>query len=110
MGKDTQLYKGCLRWGFLGIGAAAFFNMYVPWWNKDKSAIGYGLTGGEPTDAWKMINIHLWDWETLFNTQITLGLLCLLVLGVVYVLGLRQANGWVETKSRMDRLERLKNT
>jgi len=68
-GKETQLYKGSLRWGFLGVGSAAFMNMYLPWWNKDMSAIGYGLTGGIPTDSWKMINIHLWSWDDLFNTH-----------------------------------------
>ena len=50
VGKDTRIYKGALRYGFLGIGAAAFMDMFLPWWKKDISAIGYGLTGGIPTD------------------------------------------------------------
>jgi len=27
-GKETQLYEGGLRWGFLGIGAAGFADMF----------------------------------------------------------------------------------
>jgi hypothetical protein len=107
VGKQTQLYKGALRWGFLGIGAAAFMNMYIPWWNKDMSAIGYGLTGGIPTDSWKMINIHLWSWDNLFNTHIILGLLCLLAIVAVYILGLKQANRWVKEQEKKERLHRL---
>lgn len=109
VGKQTQLYKGALRWGFLGIGAAAFMNMYIPWWKKDMSAIGYGLTGGIPTDSWKMINIHLWQWNDLFNLHITLGMICLVSLTAIYALGLRQANNWVKEKARLDRLARIRN-
>ena len=107
--KDTQLYKGAVRWGFLGIGAAAFINMFAPWWNKDISAIGYGTTGGIPTDSWKMINIHLWEWDALFNVHITLGMLCLAALGAIYVLGLKQAMAWEKLKTKQDRLAKLRN-
>lgn len=108
VGKDTQIYKGALRWGFLGIGAAAFINIFAPWWNKDITAIGYGLTGGIPTDSWKMINIHLWQWDALFNVHITLGLVCLTALTISYLLGLKQANHWIKEQERLVRLERLK--
>lgn len=60
LGKDTQLYKGSLRWGFLAIGAAAFMDIFTPWYNRDISAIGYGMTGNIHTDSFKMINVHLW--------------------------------------------------
>jgi hypothetical protein len=60
LGKDTQLYKGSLRWGFLAIGAAAFMDIFTPWYNRDISAIGYGMTGDIHTDSFKMINVHLW--------------------------------------------------
>jgi len=110
VGKDTQIYKGALRWGFLGIGAAAFINMFAPWWNKDITAIGYGLTGGIPTDSWKMINMHLWEWDALFSVHIVLGVVCLVVLVVIYVLGLKQAEGWVKEKALQNKLARLRNT
>lgn len=109
VGKDTQLYKGAVRWGFLGIGAAAFINMFAPWWNKDISAIGYGTTGGIPTDSWKMINIHLWEWNALFNVHITLGLLCLAALGIIYCIGLKQAISWEKLKAKQDRLAKFRN-
>jgi len=108
VGKDTQIYKGALRWGFLGIGAAAFINMFAPWWNKDISAIGYGTTGGIPTDSWKMINIHLWEWDALFTVHITLGLLCLTALGIIYGIGLKQAIGWEKLKDKQERLARIR--
>jgi len=108
VGKDTQIYKGALRYGFLGIGAAAFMDMFLPWWKKDISAIGYGLTGGIPTDSWKMVNIHLWEWESLFSMHFTIGFLCLLALITIYALGIRQANLWLREKQRHDRLEQLR--
>jgi len=108
VGKDTQLYKGSLRWGFLGIGAAAFMNIYAPWWKKNISEIGYGLTGGIPTDSWKMINIHLWQWESLFNIHIGVGIACLVFLAVVYALGLKQVNAWATEKARFERLARIR--
>ena len=59
-GKQTQLYSGGLRWGFLGIGAAAFADMFMTWVRSmnDRLQVPYGLTCGEPTDAFKLINYH----------------------------------------------------
>jgi hypothetical protein len=110
LGKDTQLYKGSLRWGFLAIGAAAFLDIFTPWYNKDISAIGYGMTGNIHTDSFKMINIHLWQWDSLFTLHNTIGYSCLLAVVCAYCLGMKQANRWVKEKARQDRLKSIRNT
>ena len=107
VGKDTQIYRGALRWGFVAIGAAAFVDMYAGWWLKDVDAIGYGLTGGEPTDSWKMIHLHGWKWAGLFKVHNTIGMACLSTLAIVYALGLRQANRWVREERAERPLERV---
>ena len=109
MGKETQLYKGSLRWGFLAIGAAAFMDIFTPWYNKDISAIGYGMTGNNHTDSFKMINFHLWEWNSLFTLHNTIGWLCLMAMACAYCIGLKQANGWAKEKARQDRLSRIRN-
>lgn len=40
-GKDTQLLKGSLRWGFAVIGAAGIIDIYATWWKsrRDESVI-----------------------------------------------------------------------
>ena len=82
LGKETLLYKGGLRWGFLGIGAAGFAGTFMTWWRSasDRLQVPYGLTGGEPTDAFKLINGHAWSWEQLISRHVTVGVICLLVL------------------------------
>ena len=110
LGKDTQLYKGSLRWGFLAIGAAAFMDIFTPWYNRDISAIGYGMTGNIHTDSFKMINIHLWQWDSLFTLHNTIGYSCLLAVVCAYCLGMKQANRWVKEKARQDRLKSIRNT
>ena len=109
LGKDTQLYKGSLRWGFLAIGAAAFMDIFAPWYNKDISAIGYGMTGNIHTDSFKMINVHLWQWDSLFTLHNTIGYSCLLVVLCAYCLGIKQANQWVKERARQDRLKSIRN-
>jgi len=100
-GSDTQNYKGGLRWGFIGIGAAAFADMFMTWWRAadDRLAVPYGLTGGEPTDAFKLINYYTWSWEQLISRHVNVGIVCLIVLLIFYVWGIKQANKLVEAKA-----------
>lgn len=100
VGKDTQIYEGALRWGFAAIGAAAFVNMYAAWWLEDVDLVGYGLVGGTPTDSWKMIHLHGWDWTGLFRVHNVIGLSCLAALTLAYGLGLWQAHRWVRVEPR----------
>ena len=103
-GKETQLYKGGLRWGFLGIGAAGFADMFMTWWRSasDRLQVPYGLTGGEPTDAFKLINYHTWSWEQLISRHVAVGVICLLVLLGFYIWGIKQANKMIARKNRED--------
>jgi len=101
-GKHTQLYQGGLRWGFLGIGAAAFADMFMTWWRSlsDRLEVPYGLTGGEPTDAFKLINYHTWSWEQLISRHVAVGVVCLVVLLVFYAWGILQASKIIAVKER----------
>ncbi|MBL4580879.1 MAG: hypothetical protein JKY29_03595 [Gammaproteobacteria bacterium] len=103
-GKETQLYKGGLRWGFLAIGAAAFADMFMTWLRSasDRLQVPYGLTGGEPTDAFKLINYHTWSWEQLISRHVTVGVICLMVLLAFYLWGIKQASVMIVTKQRED--------
>ena len=99
-GKQTQLYSGGLRWGFLSIGAAAFADMFMTWVRSvnDRLQVPYGLTGGEPTDAFKLINYHTWSWEQLISRHVTVGLICLVILLGFYLWGIRQASKMITAR------------
>jgi Zn-finger nucleic acid-binding protein len=91
-GKNTNLYKGMLRWGFVAIGAAAFVDIYSVWFSAigDYAKVPYGTTGGRFTDSYKMIEHHGWSFDTLIGRYNLLGNICLVVLGVAYYFGLRK--------------------
>lgn len=97
-GKETQLYKGGLRWGFVFIGSAAFADMFMTWFRSlsDRANVPYGLTGGEPTDAFKLISYYSWSWEQLIDRHVNLGIVCLLVLLIFYLWGIKQAGQLVK--------------
>ena len=99
-GKNTQLYKGALRWGFVVIGAAAFVDIYATLWKsrKDDSAIPYGTTGGMATDAMTLVDVHGWSLQTLVSRYVVLGVCCLIVLALVYAWGVRRAKSEVEAR------------
>jgi hypothetical protein len=110
MGKETQLYKGSVRWGLLFWGAAAFMDIFMAWWEGQSniSRVGYGTTGGSLTDAYLLINAYAWTWDQAFDRHLYLGYACLLFLAIVYSLGLRQAHGWVQEKAAAELRERAR--
>ncbi len=91
-GKDTGLYKGALRWGFVAIGAAAFVDIYSVWFSSltDVANVPYGTTGGRFTDSYKLIEDHRWTFENLINRYFVLGNICLVILCANYFLGLKK--------------------
>ncbi len=97
-GKETQLYRGGLRWGFVAIGSAAFTDMFMTWWRSlsDRANVPYGTSGGEPTDAFKLISDYGWSWEQLISRHVNLGFVCLAVVFVFYLWGIRQANALIK--------------
>jgi len=95
-GKDTQLYRGSLRWGFLAIGAAAFVDIFSVWnaARRDYGAIPFGEQEGTGlSDATKLVDDFGWTADQLIHRHIALGVCCLIALALVYAWGVRQA--WV---------------
>lgn len=102
-GKDTKLYTGALRWGFLMIGAAAFVDIYMVWFNSlgDMSKVPYGTTGERYTDSYRLIEDYKWSFKQLINRYLYLGNLCILVLCVVYYRGLQKAKSVVKQRENV---------
>lgn len=93
-GKETQLYKGSLRWGFLVIGAAAFADIFATWWaaRSDSDMVPFGeQEGGILSDATKLVDDFGWSTDALIHRYVTLGICCLIVLAVFYAWGVWQA-------------------
>lgn len=89
-GKETNLYKGSLRWGFVAIGAAAFVDMFSVWWatRKDKGRIPFGEQEGTGlSDATKLVDDYGWTVDQLVSRHVTVGVLCLAALAAVYAWG-----------------------
>jgi hypothetical protein len=110
LGKETQLYKGSVRWGLLFWGAAAFMDIFMAWWEgqADLSRVGYGKSGHNLTDAYLLMNAYSWNQQGMFNSYLYTAFGCLLFLVVVYVLGLKQAQGWKNEQSRINRLAAIR--
>ncbi len=104
-GKNTQLYKGSLRWGFVVIGAIAFVDIYSTWWKarRDQSAIPYGTMDGMASDSMKLVEQHGWTLDVLVQRYVMLGLCCLAVLAAVYAWGVWRAKAEMETRELADK-------
>ena len=70
--------------------------------SKGKQRQPYGLTGGEPTDAFKLINYHTWSWEQLISRHVAVGLVCLVILLGFYLWGIKQASKMIVRKELAD--------
>ena len=101
-GKDTQLYKGWLRWGFLVIGAAAFVDMYATWWTArdDLDVIPFGVQDGSPTDPSALVDEYGWTAIGMVRRYVALGVFCLLGLALAYGWGVWQAKQKARDASR----------
>ena len=98
--KRTNWYQGYLRWGFVFIGAAAFADISAPWWVSlnDLSAVPYGASGGNHTDTYKLMHSHGWTMDEVINRYVTLSVVCMSVLLIFYIRGIRQAARAVELR------------
>lgn len=86
-GKETNLYQGSLRWGFVAIGAAAFVDIFSVWWatRSDKGRIPFGEQEGTGlSDATKLVDDYGWTIDQLVSRHVTVGVLCLAALAAVY--------------------------
>lgn len=104
-GKQTQLYKGSLRWGFVIIGAAAFVDMYSTWLSAlgDYGKIPFGeQEGGLLSDATRLVDEHGWEARAMVRRYVGLGAACLVALTGVYAYGVWQAWKALETGKPLD--------
>lgn len=102
-GKDTQLYKGSLRWGFLVIGAAAFVDMFAVWWaaRSDFGKVPFGeQEGGTLSDATRLVDDFGWATEVMIRRYVWLGIGCLAALALVYAWGVWQAKRAADAAAR----------
>jgi len=92
-GRDTQLYKGSLRWGFAAIGAAAFVDPFAVWLaaRGDFGKLPLGEEDGMQSDAVKLVDDFGWDADAMIRRYVALGICCLVALAVVYAWGVWQA-------------------
>ena len=93
-GKETQLYKGSLRWGFVIIGAAAFVDLSATWFAalSDFGRVPFGeQEGGLLSDATRLVDEHGWDTRAMIRRHVGVAVSCLAALALVYAWGLWQA-------------------
>ena len=93
-GKETQLYKGSLRWGFVIIGAAAFVDLSATWFASlsDFGRVPFGeQEGGLLSDATRLVDEHGWDTRAMIRRHVGVALSSLAALALVYAWGVRQA-------------------
>ena len=93
-GKETQLYRGSLRWGFLVIGAGAFADMFGTWWaaRSDFGAIPFGeMEGVGLSDPTKLVDDYGWATEAMVRRYVVTGACCLLALAALYAWGVMRA-------------------
>jgi hypothetical protein len=93
-GKDTQLYKGSLRWGFVIIGAAAFVDLSATWFAAlgDFARVPFGeQEGGLLSDATRLVDEHGWDTRAMIRRHVAVAVGCLAALALAYAWGVWQA-------------------
>ena len=92
--EDSALKQGWLRWGFLGIGAAAFADAFAQWWasRKDFDRIPFGMNEGAGlSDPSVLSETFGWSTDQIVHRYVALGCVCLAALAVAYGRGLFRA-------------------
>jgi hypothetical protein len=93
-GRDSQLYRGALRWGFLAIGAAAYVDTFATWWTArtEPGVIPFGeIEGVGLSDPSKLNEWSGWSVDDIVDRYVTLGVACAIVLAVVWAWQVRAA-------------------
>lgn len=101
-GKQTQLYKGSLRWGFLAIGAASFVDTFSTWWVAlhDYTDIPIGeMEGIGLSDPARLLENFGWSQAALVHRYVGLGSICLVILIGVWLWGINQARKAMQKNS-----------
>ncbi|WP_342380726.1 hypothetical protein NVS55_13815 [Myxococcus stipitatus] len=84
----SYLHAKGLRWGFVGIGALAFWDAFHLWWSArtDAGAIPFGrIEGIGLSDASTLVETYGWAESDLIRRHVVLGLACLTALTARYL-------------------------
>jgi len=93
---DSALKRGWLRWGFLGIGAGAFMDVFTQWWasRTDFDRIPFGMNEGAGlSDPSVLSESFGWSTDQIVHRYVALGCVCLAVLALAYLRGLARKRG-----------------
>ncbi len=97
--RGSWMHRGALRWGFVGLGALGFADVFLTWWHAwgDAAEIPFGrIEGVGLSDASKLVDVHGWSEAGLVGAHLVLGGLCLVVIAARWAWGL----GGVSVRSR----------
>jgi len=104
--RDSAIYRGALRWGFLVIGAAAFMDAFATWWGarSDLDRIPFGENEGVGlSDPSSLTENYGWAVQSMIDRYVWLGVSCLCALAVAYAIGI------MRTRAAVRALENKKN-
>ncbi len=90
---ESPLHTTWLRWGFLVIGAFGFMDPFHLWWRArhDWDVIPFGeIDGVGDSDPTQLTDGSGWSVRTMIARYVALGVTCLVVMAIVYLLGLRR--------------------
>lgn len=89
--RGSYLQVSWLRWGFLFLGGFAFADVFTVWWRArhDLDAIPFGeIEGVGHSDPTRLVDEHGWSVPQLVTRYVALGVVCLVVMAVFYVINL----------------------
>jgi hypothetical protein len=101
--RDSALYRGALRWGFLVIGAAAFMYASHTWWGarSDPGRIPFGENEGVGlSDPSRLTEEFGWAMQIMVDRYVWLMVACLTFLAALYAVGIVQARIVVHSRER----------
>jgi hypothetical protein len=102
-GPESRLYRGSLRWGLVGIGAASVVDAFHTWTRAyaDRGEIPLGeIEGVGLSDASKLTDLYGWTYSELTGRYVALGVACLVAIAAMYVLGVVRARARVAVRLR----------
>ena len=94
VGPDSRLRAGGLRYGLLGIGAAALVDTFSMWWTarRHPDVIPFGeIEGVGLSDPSKLDEWYGWTDRQIVHRYVTVGACCVAVLAAVWVWSTWQA-------------------
>ncbi|MCP3097517.1 hypothetical protein LZ198_01365 [Myxococcus sp. K15C18031901] len=99
--EDGYVRRQGLRWGFLPLGALAFWDGFHTWWSArtDPSEIPFGeMEGVGLSDPSKLVEDHGWAEADLIRRYLVVGGLCLGVLLLLYGIQVARARPWLTAR------------